>query len=916
MILSEYPGVPGSNYINANYVRGSSGNQRAYIASQGPLPNTLIDFWRMIWETEVLVIVMACNEREAGKYKCEPYWPCNTDEQQQYGNITGIDTLVLISSINLVDFSVTHIKWRQVCPDFLVRTFKVCADDEERTICQFHYTTWPDHGVPSSVHPIIELVRLMRDVQSTESRPILVHCSAGCGRTGTICSIDYVWALLRTGKLKEDFSLFEIISDMRRQRIAMVQTVEQYMLCYKAVSTLFEQHLKLIDSHTYENIDCDGEPLGIKNFKTDADSNDSENFVSDSSCDSSKLNLSKEQLNSYSEKPENNLNNIEKIETNFLSDQIQSTSLSGSLEEVRPHEKLVGKATVIRRPSIAKLKAIFDNPSSPNDSIEDSCSRESSSFNSSKLQRSQSIKESIRNLNFNFHLEINQPKAQSRKIKSYTLSAAKLSVYKRNLSFANLTFQADKTVSTCSKNSDVNLTASTSNYGHNSDPKSDQVYSDKIQSNSTCRSSPLLSNSPQNSSNSQTQPESNAESDQDYSSQLVISMHQYSKDSNKKSHQASLDDSPPSAPPKPPRTYQHVVDDSCIVRTSEGRLIVSVAQPRQHKIENSFIPINIINSQIASNNSIYEQLGAKKFNISSPNLNFNDQMSFLSSNTAQMNARQAPIRPRFFESENNPNQLYNNAMISKPYPRPIISLNSSQHPASQVSIAPNNHYSSNLTFIDLLSNQHFQHHQAKPIILQPNYYEPIYGTSNRHTFMPTRSSIQPQSSNYQIVPPTRPRSISHGTFHSVSPAQENIYSNREMCFVKANPKPYESHLAINSNVPIVSYNNQSKENVYSEINTLHQTNSTVSNGAVASNSNKDQCNHKANNFKPSPFTKIKNVFKAFKIKGPNSQKGSSKMILQPVKSNTSSNSSSTLSNNLKANSESTINPLNGKIVRN
>lgn len=89
VILSEYPGVPGSDYINANYVRGSSGNQRAYIASQGPLPNTLIDFWRMIWETEVLVIVMACNEREAGKYKCESYWPVNTDEKQQYGNITG-----------------------------------------------------------------------------------------------------------------------------------------------------------------------------------------------------------------------------------------------------------------------------------------------------------------------------------------------------------------------------------------------------------------------------------------------------------------------------------------------------------------------------------------------------------------------------------------------------------------------------------------------------------------------------------------------------------------------------------------------------------------------------------------------------------------------------------------------------------
>ena len=90
VVLSEYPGVPGSDYINANYVRGSSGNQRAYIASQGPLPDTLVDFWRMIWETEVLVIVMACNEKESDKYKCERYWPEEDEKNLQYGNITGL----------------------------------------------------------------------------------------------------------------------------------------------------------------------------------------------------------------------------------------------------------------------------------------------------------------------------------------------------------------------------------------------------------------------------------------------------------------------------------------------------------------------------------------------------------------------------------------------------------------------------------------------------------------------------------------------------------------------------------------------------------------------------------------------------------------------------------------------------------
>jgi len=87
--ISEYPGVPGSDYINANYVKGSTGSTCAYIASQGPLPNTVVDYWRMIWECEVTLIIMACNERESGKYKCEVYWPQTSDEEHQYGNITG-----------------------------------------------------------------------------------------------------------------------------------------------------------------------------------------------------------------------------------------------------------------------------------------------------------------------------------------------------------------------------------------------------------------------------------------------------------------------------------------------------------------------------------------------------------------------------------------------------------------------------------------------------------------------------------------------------------------------------------------------------------------------------------------------------------------------------------------------------------
>lgn len=242
VILSEYPGVPGSDYINANLIKGASGS-RAYIASQGPLPTTVMDFWRMIWECEVQVIIMACNEKESGKYKCERYWP-NEGDKKQYGNIT-----------------VELVKWKQVCPDFLLRTLRARCGPEERTLCQFHYWSWPDHGVPTSVGPIVDLVRLVRDCQASEALPVLVHCSAGCGRTGTICAIDYVWGLMRVGKLTDSFSLYQIIREMRMQRIAMVQTKEQYVLVHRVVAALFEQQLRIIDSHTYENLDEDGEPL-------------------------------------------------------------------------------------------------------------------------------------------------------------------------------------------------------------------------------------------------------------------------------------------------------------------------------------------------------------------------------------------------------------------------------------------------------------------------------------------------------------------------------------------------------------------------------------------------------------------------------------------------------------------------------
>nr|XP_044994731.1 tyrosine-protein phosphatase non-receptor type 22 [Jaculus jaculus] len=221
-----------SSYINANFIKGVYG-PRAYIATQGPLSTTLLDFWRMIWEHGVLIIVMACMEFEMGKKKCERYW-VEAGETQ----------------LHLGPFSISW-ESENKKSDYIIRTLKVKFNNEARTIYQFHYRNWPDHDVPSSIDPILELIWDMRCYQEGDSVPICIHCSAGCGRTGVICAIDYTWMLLKDGIIPENFSIFSLIQEMRTQRPSLVQTQEQYELVYSAVLELFKRHMDVIgDKHS------------------------------------------------------------------------------------------------------------------------------------------------------------------------------------------------------------------------------------------------------------------------------------------------------------------------------------------------------------------------------------------------------------------------------------------------------------------------------------------------------------------------------------------------------------------------------------------------------------------------------------------------------------------------------------------
>ncbi|XP_009991217.1 PREDICTED: tyrosine-protein phosphatase non-receptor type 22 [Tauraco erythrolophus] len=218
-----------SHYINANFIKGVYG-PRAYIATQGPLPTTVIDFWRMIWEYEVLVVVMACMEFEMGKKKCERYWAEAGGSPLQCG-----------------PFSVAC-EAEEKKNEYVIRTLKVTLNEGIRTVHQFHYTNWPDHDVPSSIDPILELIGEIRRYQPDDNIPICIHCSAGCGRPGVICAIDYTQKLLKDGIVPVNFSIFSLIQEMRTQRPSIVQTKEQYELVYDVVIELFKRQIKALDA--------------------------------------------------------------------------------------------------------------------------------------------------------------------------------------------------------------------------------------------------------------------------------------------------------------------------------------------------------------------------------------------------------------------------------------------------------------------------------------------------------------------------------------------------------------------------------------------------------------------------------------------------------------------------------------------
>ncbi|XP_070193979.1 receptor-type tyrosine-protein phosphatase epsilon-like [Littorina saxatilis] len=214
-----------TDFVNASYVSGYKLDKQ-FIAAQGPRDNTVGDLWRMIWQEQITHVVMLTNIQEKGKPKCELYWPEEEDGVDTFGPVT---------------VTTTHVQCRD---DFYIRTFNVQRDGsgESREVTQYHYVSWPDHGAPTTT----SLVTFWRYVNNRTKPadgesvpPVLVHCSAGVGRTGTYIGLEIgVDMAVNEGHI----NVLDLVKRLREERSLMVQAVDQYLFLHKALLEAYTAH--------------------------------------------------------------------------------------------------------------------------------------------------------------------------------------------------------------------------------------------------------------------------------------------------------------------------------------------------------------------------------------------------------------------------------------------------------------------------------------------------------------------------------------------------------------------------------------------------------------------------------------------------------------------------------------------------
>ncbi|CAG2159704.1 unnamed protein product [Oppiella nova] len=216
-----------NNYINASLIEVDSA-QRQYILTQGPLAITSGHFWLMIWEQKSKAILMLNRLVEKGQIKCHQYWPNGRDDND-CDELTFTDVGLKVSFID-----------ETKSPNFITRKFKLTdiQTDEWREVLHYHYTSWPDFGLPESPASFLEYLYAVREsgvLDMKEYGPPVIHCSAGIGRSGTLCLVDSCLIMIEKFGRTDAVNVMDVLLDMRKYRMGLIQTAEQLRFSYLAI---------------------------------------------------------------------------------------------------------------------------------------------------------------------------------------------------------------------------------------------------------------------------------------------------------------------------------------------------------------------------------------------------------------------------------------------------------------------------------------------------------------------------------------------------------------------------------------------------------------------------------------------------------------------------------------------------------
>lgn len=206
-----------SDYINASFIDGYK-RKKEYIATQGPKPESCFDFWTMILQCKCDKIIMLTQLTEGDKIKCHKYYP------------------ELNETLNFENISIKNIK--DTCQDvyqrrelLIIKSNSATNRQYKKTVVQYHFKKWPDHNCPENTVDLIKFINIIKH-EKRSTAPIVVHCSAGVGRTGTLIALDIS---LQKMKDEKTVNIYEIVKKLRQQRVKMVQTLEQYKFLYKCI---------------------------------------------------------------------------------------------------------------------------------------------------------------------------------------------------------------------------------------------------------------------------------------------------------------------------------------------------------------------------------------------------------------------------------------------------------------------------------------------------------------------------------------------------------------------------------------------------------------------------------------------------------------------------------------------------------